>query len=127
MMSSSSWLFCKRESAVVVVVLQERIWHTASSSKLSISLIHACFELSSCRQVNLIVVAFIVDVSSSIDFVRAFSFVAFEVVCEEVNSIFIFSHLIGIVNVANQVFITEFVIFAISKWHYWRRRWRSWI
>jgi hypothetical protein len=121
-MAASTRLSQEVYLAIFVVVLEESTWRALLASEFSISAVHALFELASLGNIEIIVIAFIVDISIVVPIILARFVVLFEIASKQINSVFVFSHLFGIVNVESKLFL-HIVVVVSAMLH--RVRWRG--
>jgi hypothetical protein len=112
--TAASWLGCKVEITFVIFILEECCWHPSLAGKFSIPAIEACFKTSSLGNIKITIVALIINVSIIVAIILSRLVITLKIVCEEVNSIFVFSHLVGIVNIESKlnIFLNIVVIIA---------------
>ena len=121
-MSSPPRLSCKINTGVVLIVGHEGSGHATPASQFAISFVQTGFELSPRSSVKLIVLSFVVNHSSLVVLlISTFSFIFHEIVTEKVDSILIFSHLICIFNITNEIivlvnFVVHFLVTRKDGW-----------
>jgi len=104
---------------VVFVVVQSYLG-SSLAGELAITTVKAGVELSSGSQIQIIVVAFIVDILTFVEIIFAASVVVFEVVAEQIDTGIVFELFFSIVKVWNEVLIwLNYVVFVKIKFVSW--------
>jgi hypothetical protein len=97
-MSSASWLLRQVNTKVIIIVRHESRRHATTSSQFAVSPVKSLFELATCRNIQLVIFALVIDHSSLICvLVSSLALIFHEVVAEEVNAILFFRHLVQVI------------------------------
>jgi hypothetical protein len=122
--AASAWLRCKVEITFIVFILEECCWHASLTGEFAIPAIETSFKTSSLSNIEIIIIALIINVSVVVSIVLSRLVITLEIVCEQVNSVLIFSHFISIVNIESKldIFLNIIVIIASVLNRVGRRR-----
>jgi len=89
----------------IIFILVQSYLGSPLAGQLSITTVEAGIELSSSSQIQVVVVAFVVNVLAFIEIVFAASVVVFEVVTEQIYTGIVFELFFSIVKVWNEVLV----------------------
>jgi hypothetical protein len=122
--TASAWLSCKVEVTFIVFILEECCWHASLTGEFAVPAIETSFKTSSLGDIKIIIVALIINVSIIVSIVLSRLVVTLEIIREEVNSVFVFSHLISIIDIESKlnIFLDIIVIIASMLNRIGRRR-----
>lgn len=118
MVSSPTRLSRKIHFSIFVLILEESSRHASPARQLAIALVQTSFQLPPRSQIQVIVIALVVDVRARICVVFLASFVvALEVAGEQVDSVLVLGHLVCVIDVADQFVlgVVEDVVFVVER------------
>jgi hypothetical protein len=125
--TAASWLSRKVNVTLVIFILEEGCWHASLASKFTIPAVETSFQTSSLSDIKVVIIAFVVNVSLIVTIIFSWLVITLEIVCEKINSVFVFGHLVGIINIESKlnIFLNIVVIIASMLNGVCRRGWSN--